>query len=166
MLVLDGHGSHLTPQFDEFCSQHDIILICMPPYLLHLLQPLDVGCFAVLKRLYGCLVENQMRLGINHMDKIDFLLAYPQARFEAFKEASIRNGFMATSLVPYNPVHVLANLQVQFKTPTPPGSSHGMLNPQGNWVLEMPQNIIGLQRQSDIIKAMLRHTKSPPTPTK
>jgi hypothetical protein len=139
----------------------------MPPHSSHLLQPLDVGCFAVLKRSYGRLVENQMRLGINHMDKVDFLSAYPQARFEAFKEASVRNGFMATGLVPYNPAHVLANLQVQFKTPTPPGSSHGMLNPQGNWVPETPQNIIGLQRQSDTIKALLKqHTQSPPTPTK
>ena len=73
---------------------------------------------------------------------------------------------MVTGLVPYNPVHVLANLQVQFKMPTPPGSSHGTLNLQGNWVPETPQNIIGLQWQSDTIKAMLRHMKSPPTPTK
>jgi len=32
MLVLDGHGSHLTPQFDCTCTQNHIIPICMPPH--------------------------------------------------------------------------------------------------------------------------------------
>jgi hypothetical protein len=86
-----------------------------------------------------------MRLGINHINKVDFLSIYPQARDEALKEANIRNGFMATGIVPYNPAHILANLQVQFKTPTPPGTSHG-LNSDSNWVPETPQNIIGLQQ--------------------
>ena len=49
LLVLDGHGSHLTPNFDKICEENKIILICMPPHSSHLLQPLDIGCFAVLK---------------------------------------------------------------------------------------------------------------------
>jgi len=32
LLVLDGHGSHLTPEFDRICSENDIIPICMPPH--------------------------------------------------------------------------------------------------------------------------------------
>jgi len=107
MLILDGHGSHLTPQFDLICAQNNIIPICMPPHSSHLLQPLDVGCFAVLKRVYGCLVEESMRLGINHIDKLDFLAAYPKARLEAFKSENIKNGFAATGLVPFNPEQVL-----------------------------------------------------------
>ena len=69
---LDSHGSHLTPQLDQVCEENNIISICMPSHSSHLLQPLNVGCFAPLKRSYGRLVENQMRLGINHIDKIDF----------------------------------------------------------------------------------------------
>ncbi|KAI2791755.1 hypothetical protein POX_c04633 [Penicillium oxalicum] len=53
LLILDGHGSHLTPQFDRICAENDIIPLCMPSHSSHLLQPLDVGCFAVLKRAYG-----------------------------------------------------------------------------------------------------------------
>jgi len=56
LLVLDGHASHLTPRFDEICSQNDIIPICMPAHSSHLLQPLDVGCFSPLKQTYGRLV--------------------------------------------------------------------------------------------------------------
>jgi hypothetical protein len=155
LLVLDGHSSHLLPKFDDFCSAHNIIPICMPAYSSHLLQPLDVGCFSVLKCSYGRLIENQMRLGINHISKVDFLSAYPQARSEAFRTLNIQNGFMVTGLVPYDPRRVLSTLQVQFKTPTPPGTSHG-INSDSNWAPEIPQNIIGLQKQSDTIKAMLK----------
>jgi hypothetical protein len=37
LLILDGHGSHLTPKFDELCSQNNVILICMPAHSSHLL---------------------------------------------------------------------------------------------------------------------------------
>ena len=94
----------------------------MPVYLSHLLQPLDIGCFSVLKRSYGHLVEQQMRMGINHIDKLDFLTAYPQARDEAFRPTIVQNAFAAAGLVPYNPDRVLSQLNIQLKTPTPPGS--------------------------------------------
>lgn len=85
----------------------------------HLLQPLDVGCFAVLKRAYGCLVDKQMRCGFNHIDKLDFLAAYPSARAEAYKPANIQNSFAATGIVPYSPDRVLSKLNIQLKIPTP-----------------------------------------------
>lgn len=75
----------------------------MPPHLSHLLQPLDVGCFAVLKRAYGKCVEDVIRRGQNHIDKLDFLDAFPTAQIEAFKAETIRNSFSATGLVPYDP---------------------------------------------------------------
>jgi hypothetical protein len=107
MLILDGHGSHSTPEFDHICTENKIILVCMPPHSSHLLQPLDVGCFAVLKRHYGQLVEQRMRLGFNHIDKIDFLTAFPRARTMAYKAQTIWNSFVATGLVPFNPDRVI-----------------------------------------------------------
>jgi hypothetical protein len=37
LLVLDGHSSHLSPKFDNFCSKHKIIPICMLVHSSHLL---------------------------------------------------------------------------------------------------------------------------------
>jgi hypothetical protein len=122
MLILDGHGSHLTPQFDQICTENHIIPVCMPPHSSHLLQPLDVSCFAVLKRQYGQLVEQRMRLGFNHIDKHDFLTAFPTARMMAYKAENIRNGFAATGLVPFDPNRVYQQLDTQIRTPTPPAS--------------------------------------------
>lgn len=95
---------------------------------------LDVGCFAVLKRSYGRLVKNQIRLGTNHINKLDFLVAFPQARIEAFKSKNIQNSFIGAGLVPYNLDRVLSQLNIQPKTPTPPGSRSSA------WSLQTPLN--------------------------
>ena len=73
LLVLDGQGSHLTAYFDRLGSETDIIPICMPPHSSHLLQPLDVGCFAPLKSAYRGMMEAKARCNIKHIDKHDFL---------------------------------------------------------------------------------------------
>ena len=36
LLILDGHGSHLTPEFNAACSKNHIISVCMPAYSFHL----------------------------------------------------------------------------------------------------------------------------------
>lgn len=102
--------------------EYDIIPICMPAYLLHLLQPLNVGCFTPLKRAYSRLVENKMWLGFNHINKFDFLKAYPNARIEVFRLENIQNGFAAAELVPLYLEHMLSQLNIQLKTPTLPPS--------------------------------------------
>jgi hypothetical protein len=35
LLILDGHGSHITLEFTEFCEAHDIILFCLPAPSTH-----------------------------------------------------------------------------------------------------------------------------------
>ena len=105
-----------------------------------------------------------MRLGINHIDKLDFLTAYPKARTEAFKSENIKNGFAAAGLVPFCPDRVLIQLNIQLKTPTPPGSCAGSI--LTNWVPETPHNILELQHQATTIKALLKQRmQSPPSPT-
>ena len=89
LLVLDGHYSHATPKFDNFCKDRNIVTICMPPHSSHLLQPLDVGCFSVLKRVYGSLVAENIRLSINHIDKAEMLIIHQAARTQALLPANI-----------------------------------------------------------------------------
>jgi hypothetical protein len=131
----------------------------MPPHSSHLLQPLDIGCFAVLKRSYGRMVEMKMRTGINHIDKLDFLEAYPSARIEAFKPETIKNSFAAAGLVPFSPDQVTSKLDIRLRTPTPP-SSRG-----SDWDPKTPSNYVQLQKQAASIKALLRmRSRSPPSP--
>jgi DDE superfamily endonuclease len=79
LLILDGHKSHNSLQFQELCKEKGIITLCMPAHSLHLLQPLDVGCFSPLKAAYSRQLENLIRSSINHITKIEFLLAFKAA---------------------------------------------------------------------------------------
>jgi DDE superfamily endonuclease len=134
----------------------------MPPHSSHLLQPLDVGCFSVLKQSYGRSVEQLISLGVNHIDKQEFLSLYQQARMEALHEKNIKSGFTATGLVPYDPDRVLSLLNTQFHTPSPQRQPPN----QPVWTAETPHNIIELQHQTELIKQYLRRrTQSPPSPT-
>ena len=159
LLILDGHGSHLTPRFDEICEKNRVIPICMPPHSSYLLQPLDIGCFAVLKRAYGRLVEFRMRCGSNHVDKLDFLEAYPDARKEAFKSETVKNSFQSAGLIPFSPERVLLKLDIRLRTPTPPPSRGS------DWDPKTPSNCVQLEKQASSIKALLRiRSRSPPSP--
>src|SRR5207248_10441828 len=107
------------PEFDYYCRENAIIVLCMPPHSSHILQPLDVGYFSVLKRLYGQQVKQLMGTGVSHIDKREFLRLYQQVRPKALHSANIQSSFAATGLVPYNPDRVLALLNVQLRTPSP-----------------------------------------------
>jgi hypothetical protein len=38
LLILDGHESHHSAAFEEYCCTHNILTVCMPPHLSHLLH--------------------------------------------------------------------------------------------------------------------------------
>ena len=57
MLVLDGHESHQSIDFEDYCKEENTIPICLPSHSSHLTQPLDVGLFGPLKKAYGKEIE-------------------------------------------------------------------------------------------------------------
>ena len=116
LLILDGHESHYSTEFELHCQQNNIITLCMPPHSSHLLQPLDVGCFGPRKQAYGREVEDLMRAHINHVSKLEFLCAFREAFFTSITERNIQGGFAGARLVPYNPEKVLSKLDVKCHT--------------------------------------------------
>jgi hypothetical protein len=161
LLILDGHGSHLTPGFDKACRDNNIIAICMPAHSSHLLQPLDVGCFGPLKRAYGGLVEQRMRLGYNHIDKFDFLKAYPAAHLEVFTPLNIQNGFAAAGIHPLKPERVLEKLNINISTPTPP-PSRASQSTNSSW-LATPHTLRQLRKQESSVKKLMKQRSQSPS---
>src|SRR5450432_2211420 len=103
-----------------------------------------------------------MRNGVNHIDKQDFLEAYYAARIETMNQSNIHSSFAAIGVVPYDPERVLAKLNTQLRTLTPPPAT--ALN-QGPWIPETPHNTTQLELQSKAIKDYIkRRTRSPPSP--
>ncbi len=58
LLILDGYNNHYSYEFEYYYKENNIIIFCMFFYLSYLFQPLDVGCFSILKQLYNKEVEN------------------------------------------------------------------------------------------------------------
>jgi DDE superfamily endonuclease len=161
LLILDGHGSHSTPEFQTFCEEKKIIVLYMPPHTSHLLQPLDVGCFSPLKTAYGRLVADLARRQIFHVDKPDFLAMYHQARASIFSEKTIKNAFKATGIVPFDPEYVLSKL---VATPSPPGSPHGQ-NQESSpiWTSETPKTVHQVAQQEQLIREAIQRASQSPT---
>ena len=77
--MLDGHESHHSVQFEQYCKNNNIITLCMPAHSSHILQPLDVGCFGPLKKAYGKQVELKIKAGTTYITKEDFFPAFTVA---------------------------------------------------------------------------------------
>jgi hypothetical protein len=132
----------------------------MPAHSSHLLQPLDVGCFGPLKRAYSGLVEQKMRLGYNHIDKFDFLKAYPAAHLEVFTPLNIQNGFAAAGIHPLQLERVLEKLNIYILMPTPP-PSRASQSTNSSW-LATPYTLRQLHKQASSVKKLLnRRSESP-----
>jgi hypothetical protein len=65
----------------------------MLPYLSHLLQPLNVVLYSLLKRYYGNRILLLARSHIYYINKETFLLAFKVAFKKAFTLENIRVGF-------------------------------------------------------------------------
>jgi hypothetical protein len=65
----------------------------MLPYLSHLLQPLNVVLYSLLKRYYGNEILLLARSYIYYINKETFLLAFKAAFKKAFTLENIRVGF-------------------------------------------------------------------------
>jgi hypothetical protein len=158
-LILDGHASHESAEFDLFCKDHQIIPLYMPSHSSDKLQPLDVGCFAPLKEAYSAEVMRSIQHGIHHIDKENFLDLYKELR-KALSSKNIRSGFEASGLVPLNPQRVLDKLTI--KNITPPTTAHGPGPTEGEWITKTPYTAAEVQKQMQHIKQLIqRNSESP-----
>ncbi|KAI1517386.1 transposase [Pyrenophora tritici-repentis] len=158
LLIIDGHESHDSLDFQQYCKDHNIITLCMPPHSSHLLQPLDVGCFSPLKTAYGRQAEDLMRNKITHITKLEFLPCFKGAFDAAITKANIQGSFRGAGLVPFNPEAVISMLDVRLRTPLLPTVE------DGPWQSQTPSNTLELGSQSKLIQERIRrHVDSSPT---
>ncbi|KIM92733.1 hypothetical protein OIDMADRAFT_173813 [Oidiodendron maius Zn] len=113
LLILDGHTSHVTLDFVQYCQEHNIVLLCLPPHSTHYLQPLDVGIFGPLARAYRTLVSQGSIFGAERIDNYQFLQYYQKARQTILQ--NIPSAWRGTGLVPFCPDKIL--LPLRPKTP-------------------------------------------------
>ncbi|KAH7462316.1 hypothetical protein FOMA001_g18693 [Fusarium oxysporum f. sp. matthiolae] len=157
LLILDGHESHHSIEFERYCEENKIITLCMPAHASHLLQPLDVGCFGPLKKAYGREIERLMGCSINHITKIEFFPTFHAAHRATITESNIKGGFRGAGLAPFDPENVISKLDVQLRTPTPPAE---VTIPSTPWTARTPKTLLEAQSHSKYLQGRVRNHKS------
>ena len=90
----------------------------MLSYLSHLLQPLNVACFAPLKRSYSDGIAALARNHIYYISKETFLPAFKATYDLTFTKENACVGFRGARLVLFNLEAVLIKLNVRLRTLT------------------------------------------------
>lgn len=158
LLVLDNHESHTSVEFRSFCKEKDIVLLFMPPHSSHLLQPLDVGCFAPLKTAFSTQNQALIRHHIFYVKKEDFLASFKTAFQASITKENIQGGFRGAGLHPFDPDAVLSRLDPIHRSPSP-------LYSHLSWQPQTPCNTLEVEKQATLIKKKLEmHQGSSPTP--
>jgi 4-hydroxybenzoate polyprenyltransferase len=103
LLILDGHGSHITPDFMRICVTNRVHLLYLPPHTSHVLQPLDISVFGPLKAAYrAALTLANPLTDIGPTRKEDFLTCYFEARKKALTTKNALSGWKGAGLWPIN----------------------------------------------------------------
>ena len=129
----------------------------MPPHSSHLLQPLDVGCFGLLKKAYGREIEHLIRCSITHVSKTEFFPAFYAAFQATMTEKNIQAAFRGAGIVPLDPESVLSKLDVQLRTPAPVEEGTGPSTP---WVSKTPKTVLEAGSQSEYLERRTRRHQS------
>ena len=121
LLVFDSYGSYLTQDFVDYCWQNYIRPFLLPPYLTHILQPLDIRIFQTLKKYFKDAIRDLVFIGAIDVDKELFL-----QQFQLFQDRTFRNKKLAKSafkkagLIPFNPTIANSKLKLFQAQPTTP----------------------------------------------
>ena len=124
ILVMDGHGSHLTKEFINNCWDYKVVPFLLPAHSTHILQPLDIGIFHLMKAQHQNILAEQVRFGGCEYSRTDFLDAYNEICVRSMKKNSIIHAWESSGLVPFQPHIVLNNMrkfqpQEPSRTPEP-----------------------------------------------
>jgi len=90
--------------------EHTIDLLILPPHTSHMLQPLDVSVFSLLKRALAAETDAASRFDAGCIARSEWTRMYIRARQSALRLSNILSGFKATGLWLLSPIAVLEKL--------------------------------------------------------
>lgn len=104
LLILDGHKTHTKNlKLIDYCREHGLVLLSLPPHTSHKLQPLDRSFFKPLKTGFNVACQSWMRTHPGRRITVDqlgelFNIAYSKA---ASVEIAV-SGFRTSGIHPFN----------------------------------------------------------------
>lgn len=122
-MLFDGHGNHLTREFQDVCEKNHIKIQCIPPHVSNRLQPLDLECFPKLKTRYKVFIDEKIDRSVSSLDKFELLGAYSKQRKTIFTTKMIESSFRKAGLFPFDPDHTISQLPRRVTPSTPKRNS-------------------------------------------
>jgi hypothetical protein len=103
------------------CYQNQVVVFYLPPHASHVLQPLDLTCFSLLKSRYRDQLTDLTRFDDSSaIKKSQFLKLYYKASKEGLGTTQIKAGWRAAGIHPWNPQKVIRSSQVLQCSQNPP----------------------------------------------
>ena len=104
LLIMDGHGSHISIELIELARANGIHLLCLPSHTSHLLQPLDVGVFKSFKSYFNKACTQYMKEYPGRVITADILASMVAKAFSnSLTPVNIMGGFKRSGVWPINP---------------------------------------------------------------
>ena len=102
LLILDGHITHTSLSVIEKAIDENVTILKLPPHSTDLLQPLDVACFAPIKRLW----TKQLNLWLNQwgartpVRRHNLVNLLGEIWYQGLSPKNVIAGFNATGIFP------------------------------------------------------------------
>ena len=100
--ILDGHSSHLLLHLLCKAQEFSIDIIIYPLHCMHLLQGLDVVCFASFKQIWAHEIRSFEAQNFCGVRKDDFAKVFGTAYLCAFTPQLILQAWKVTRIFPFN----------------------------------------------------------------
>jgi hypothetical protein len=165
LLIMDGHSSHMTHEFITYCYDNKIHPFLLPAHSTHLLQPLDISIFQLMKHHHQQVLEEAVWFGGIDFNRTDFLACFQAISDQTFKTATIHSAWQKSGLSSFTPKVVLQKL-IEYNppektrpiTPKNPITFSDCETPQSNEI-DRYNKFIDLRIQTSILSGI------PPTPS-
>ena len=104
VLFFDGHNSHISLELIKVARSNNVHLVCFPPHVTHLIQPLDVSVFAPVKCQWAKTLKSyqtyQIESQASAVTKEDFPGLLSELYEKSFCSEHFKNGFHKCGLHP------------------------------------------------------------------
>ena len=115
LLLQDGASAHISPDLIDTAIQNEVIILCFPAKLTHLLQPCDVGIYKTLKsNLRAIMQQVKLLRGELWTSKSHIPAIFREVFEKTFTPQLITSAFRSCGIYPLN------RSVVQAKVLTPP----------------------------------------------
>jgi hypothetical protein len=107
------------------------MILGYPPHCTHVLQGLNVVCFAKMKEEWKAKLNQYEKTNQHSLTKADFACVFGTAFLQAFTPETTRAAFEATGVHPFNP-NVISEQQIQPSIP---------MSTKGTFPLQQPSPV-------------------------